>query len=58
MYIFAGKDDRVQVAAAAYKVLLSRGIQLNKEAFRLVKLDPREVEGAAGVAIPDKAPRR
>ena len=58
VYIFAGKDDRVQVAAAAYKALLNRGIQLNKEAFRLAKLDPRDVEEAAGVAIPDKAPRR
>ena len=48
----------MQVAAAAYKVLLSRGIQLNKEAFRLAKLDPHDVEEAADVAIPDKAPRR
>lgn len=57
VYIFAGKDDRVQVAAAAYKALQSRGVQLNKEAFRLVKLDPRDVEAAAKVAIPDKARR-
>jgi hypothetical protein len=58
MYLFAWTDQRLQAAASAYKVLKRRGLQLNKEAFRLAKLDPDRVAELAKEAIPERELRR
>jgi len=56
IYVFAEEIARYAVAAAAYSALKDVGIQLNKDAFRLAKLDPERVrENLNGEAIPDRA---
>lgn len=54
IYLFAGRDNREEVAATAYNVLRRHGLQLNQEAFRLAKLDPDNVGRKAGQAIPPR----
>jgi HD superfamily phosphohydrolase len=54
IYVFSGRENRGDVAAVAYNVFRNHGVQLNKEAFRLAKLDPDKVAHKAGVAIPSR----
>jgi len=53
-YVFADREMREKVAAAAYKVLKKKGVQLNQEAFRLAQLDPQVIARLAGEAIPPR----
>lgn len=55
VYVFADvPDHRTAIAAAAYKAFREVGMSLNEDAFRLAKLDPKDVTQAAGETIPKR----
>ena len=51
-YLFAPREKREVVAAAAYKILLKEEVPLNEEAFRLARLDPSKIEKIVKRKIP------
>jgi HD superfamily phosphohydrolase len=55
IYLFAWRDRRDEVAAAAFKVFKQNNVILNKEAFRLAGLNPDAVANLAGEAIPERS---